>query len=204
MHMKKSTLPFHSLVVLLSIYISGGFVQPLRSQNIIGAATGDPSAILDLQSTDKGVLISRMTSSERSAIASPEPGLMVFNTTLNCLEINLGSSSSPEWFCMLSGGKITSLDCSNTSNSGSLSPGIAASGVSSSIPYIGGDAGLYAGQSVSSTGVMGLTATLAAGTFASGSGSLTFTITGTPSAAGTASFELNIGGQSCTLQITIE
>jgi hypothetical protein len=39
-----------------------------------------PSAILDVSSTSKGVLISRMTSAQRKAIASPEDGLLVFDT----------------------------------------------------------------------------------------------------------------------------
>ncbi len=50
----------------------------------------------------------------------------------------------------------------------------------------------------------GLTATLAAGNFASGADSLTYTVTGTPDTAGTASFALEIGGQSCTLALTAE
>ena len=44
-----------------------------------------------------------------------------------------------------------------------------------------------------------MTATLVAGTFASGIGTLTYNISGTPTASGTAAFVLNIGGQSCTL-----
>ena len=44
---------------------------------------------------------------------------------------------------------------------------------------------------------------MAAGNFATGAGSLTYTITGTPSGAGTASFAINIGGQSCTLTRTV-
>ena len=51
--------------------------------------------------------------------------------------------------------------------------------------------------------VTGLTATLAAGSFASGNGTLVYTITGTPATSGTASFALSIGGQSCTLQISV-
>jgi hypothetical protein len=67
------------------------------------------------------------------------------------------------------------------------------------IPYSGAFGGTHNGQTVTSTGVTGLTATLAAGTFANGSGNLTYTITGTPSAVGTASFSINIGGQTCVL-----
>jgi hypothetical protein len=75
--------------------------------------------------------------------------------------------------------------------------------VNSVIPYTGGNGGAHNGQTVASTGITGLTATLAPGNFASGSGSLTYTITGTPSGTGTASFALNIGGQSCTLNRTV-
>jgi uncharacterized protein (TIGR02145 family) len=97
-----------------------------------------------------------------------------------------------------------SLVCNNATNNGTLTAGTAASGVSSSVPYTDGNGGTHNGQTVTSTGVTGLTATLQAGNFASGSGSLIYTITGTPSAAGTASFALNIGGQNCTLSRTVD
>jgi uncharacterized protein (TIGR02145 family) len=75
--------------------------------------------------------------------------------------------------------------------------------VSSTIPYTGGNGGTHSGQTVTSTGVTGLTATLTAGSFASGSDSLTYTITGTPTSDGTASFAINIGGQTCSLTRTV-
>jgi uncharacterized protein (TIGR02145 family) len=100
-------------------------------------------------------------------------------------------------------GTVTALNCSTATNTGSLASGVAASGVSSSVPYTGGNGGPYSAQSVTSTGVTGLTASLTAGSFASGAGSLTYNITGTPASGGTANFALNIGGQSCTLTITV-
>ena len=42
-----------------------------------------------------------------------------------------------------------------------------------------------------------------AGTFVDGSGNLVYNITGTPSGAGTASFDINIGGQTCTLSVSV-
>ncbi len=96
-------------------------------------------------------------------------------------------------------GSISGLNCSSATNSGTLTQGTSAAGVSSSIPYTGGNGGSHTGQTVNSTGVSGLTATLSAGTFANGSGSLVYTITGTPSGNGIASFALNIGGQTCTI-----
>ena len=98
---------------------------------------------------------------------------------------------------------ITSLDCAGAIKNGVLVRAIEATGVSSVIGYGGGDGSAYSGQTIPSTGVTGLTATLAAGNFAIGAGSLTYTITGTPASAGTASFAINIGGKSCTLTIPV-
>ncbi len=100
-------------------------------------------------------------------------------------------------------GAIASLNCSTSNNSGTLAVGVSAIGVNNSVPYTGGNGGTYIAQSITSTGVIGLTASLSAGTFASGAGSLTYIINGTPSSIGTASFALSIGGQSCTLTRTV-
>lgn len=108
------------------------------------------------------------------------------------------SFTTPDWF-----GSITSLDCNNATTNGTLTFWTAANGVSSTVPYTGGNGVAHNGQTVTSTGVAGLTATLPAGNFATGSGNLTYTITGTPNSSGTASFALNIGGQNCTLNLTV-
>ena len=96
-------------------------------------------------------------------------------------------------------GSINSIGCDQARHVGELQVGSTASNVSSKIPYTGGNGGTHAGQSVSSTGITGLTATFSSGTFANGNDSLVYTISGTPSASGTASFEINIGGKTCTL-----
>lgn len=100
-------------------------------------------------------------------------------------------------------GSIFSLNCNSATNNGTLTAGTAASGVSSSVPYTGGNGGSYNGQTVTSTGVTGLTASLSAGQFANGSGSLAYYITGTPNGTGTASFALDIGGQQCTINTDV-
>jgi len=46
----------------------------------------DPSAMLDVKSTMMGMLIPRMTTAERDAIATPAVSLMIFNTTTRCFE----------------------------------------------------------------------------------------------------------------------
>jgi len=97
-------------------------------------------------------------------------------------------------------GSIQALLCNNGVSTGTLTAGDTASGVSSQIPYTGGNGGPHGGQSVTSTGVTGLTASVTAGVFANGSGSLSYTITGIPDTAGTAIFLLYIGGQICILE----
>ena len=47
----------------------------------IGTRTPDPSAILDISSPNKGLIISPMSQSSRIGIASPPSGLMVYETT---------------------------------------------------------------------------------------------------------------------------
>jgi uncharacterized protein (TIGR02145 family) len=98
---------------------------------------------------------------------------------------------------------VGTLNCGGATTTGTLTNGSAANGVTTAIPYTGGNAGTYGAQSVSSTGVVGLTATLAAGTLANGAGSLTYTITGTPTTSGTASFAITVGGQSCSFTVSV-
>ena len=102
-----------------------------------------------------------------------------------------------------SSGSITALNCASATYVGTASKGTAYSGTVT-VPYTGGTAGAYtAGSAIASTGVTGLTATLQAGTLATGAGNLTYTITGTPDSAGTASFAISFGGQSCSLSLLI-
>jgi len=50
----------------------------------------DGSAMLDVQSTKKGLLSPRMSETQRDAISNPVFGLMVYNTTSNCLDFYTG------------------------------------------------------------------------------------------------------------------
>ena len=176
----------------------------LGAQILFGNGTPDASAALDVQSNGGGTLFPRLTTAQRDGIASPATGLILYNTTSKCLEVNVGTPTTAEWArlnCLP--GSIATLDCAGAAVSGSLQLNQAASGVSVSVPCTGGNGGAHDGQTVASTGVTGLTATLSPGGFPEGSGSITYTITGTPASAGTASFALNIGGQTCTLDVTV-
>ena len=71
------------VLLLLLIIISVG----LKAQNIAitddDAYTPDESAMLDVMSTDKGMLVPRMTTDERLAIGFPATGLLVYDTDFN-------------------------------------------------------------------------------------------------------------------------
>jgi hypothetical protein len=98
---------------------------------------------------------------------------------------------------------ITAITCGSATFSANPVNGTAFTGTAS-VPYTGGNGvGYSPGSAIASTGVMGLTATLAAGTLASGAGSASFAITGTPTSAGTATFGVSLGGQSCNLSLTV-
>jgi hypothetical protein len=56
----------------------------------IGTASPNASAILDAQSTTKGVRMPNMTTTQKNAIVSPAAGLMVFDTTLAKLSVYSG------------------------------------------------------------------------------------------------------------------
>ena len=53
----------------------------INAQVGINTTTPDASSILEIQSTDKGILIPRMTDVQRIAISGPANGLMVYETT---------------------------------------------------------------------------------------------------------------------------
>ena len=55
-------------------------------------ATANASALLDVQSTTKGVRMPNMTTTQKNAIASPAAGLMVFDTTLAKLCVYSGTA----------------------------------------------------------------------------------------------------------------
>jgi uncharacterized protein (TIGR02145 family) len=58
----------------------------------VGIGTTSPAAMLDIQSTNNGVLFPRLTTSERNAIATPPQSLIIFNTTTHCFETYIGTS----------------------------------------------------------------------------------------------------------------
>ncbi len=75
------------LVVLITLNFN------LYAQVGIGTISPDASAILDVESGDKGFLPPRLSTQERNDIAQPAVGLTVYNTTENCLQWYIGGNA---------------------------------------------------------------------------------------------------------------
>lgn len=69
----------HCLLCLVFVNMVAGLYAQSVAINTDGS-NADASAILDVKSTDKGVLIPRLTAVQRMAIANPAKGLLVFQT----------------------------------------------------------------------------------------------------------------------------
>jgi uncharacterized protein (TIGR02145 family) len=59
------------------------FPTSVFSQVGINTAVPDPSSILEVSATDKGMLIPRLTTTQRTSIASPANGLLVYDINTN-------------------------------------------------------------------------------------------------------------------------
>jgi hypothetical protein len=72
-----------NILIATSLVLASSLAS--HAQVGIGTATPSVSSALDITSTTKGFLPPRMTAAQRDAIASPAVGLVIFNTTTNCL-----------------------------------------------------------------------------------------------------------------------
>lgn len=87
-----------------------GIAQPLFSQSLsvnTDGSSANSSAILDVKSTVKGILIPRMTRTERNTIASPATGLLIFQTGTDSSGLYYYTGS--KWAWVLSGSNTDTL-----------------------------------------------------------------------------------------------
>ncbi len=68
---------FHSFLIIILLGVISS--TSLRAQVGINILYPDTSAILHLESTDRGLLFPRMTTAQRDAIVQPKAGLMIYN-----------------------------------------------------------------------------------------------------------------------------
>jgi len=71
-------------------------VSTFHAQVGIGTTSPDASAMLDVQSNNSGFAMPRMTTSERTGISNPVPGLQVYDTEYK----NIWFYNGTEWRCL--------------------------------------------------------------------------------------------------------
>lgn len=186
----------------------------VTSNGSVGIGTNSPnsSAILDVNvdglssGSKKGFLGPKAALSSQTdqvTIPFPATGLLVYNLGTGGLVYNgYVFWNGTEWRTFNNGSLAPGTIGSITCNAVTLSPSTYTAGTpytgTMNVPYTGGNGGIYAAQTIGP--VNGLTATLSAGNFNSGSGTLSYTVSGTPSVTSpiTTTFSLNIGGKTCT------
>lgn len=190
------------LVLVVLLLATLNFAQAQSSLKIGNNSTIiNTSAVLELQSTTKGFLPPRMSSTERNSIVSPPVGLTIYNSTFNCLEWYNGTVWTNPCAILLStngSGDVSNYSCT-TNSSGTMTAGIEVSGVTQNITATVTKVGTY-NISAFSNGVT----FAASGTFVGlGSQNIVLTATGTPTATGSNTFVLNIT-PSCSFTRTTE
>jgi len=103
----KDMIKLKELVIIISSMVL--MSAQMNGQNVgIGANTFTPdnSALLELQSTNRGLLLPRMTTAQRDAISNPAQSLLIFNTTTKCFETYVVNVWRAVW-CDFTCGTVT-------------------------------------------------------------------------------------------------
>lgn len=172
---------------IISISITCIITASSIAQNTVGIGTSSPnsSAALDISSTTKGLLIPRMTGIQRTAIATPATGLLVFDTDTKTIwtydgtawkNLNAGGSGGSLTLPYAgSDASATSFQLTNTLAGGTAIEGKANANSTSNV-------GVY-GESFSGAGVKGYSNNAGSiavfGTSLAGTGVRAYSFTGT-------------------------
>jgi len=164
--------------------------------------TVDPSALLELEKTDKGLLVPRMTTAQRDAIGSPANSLLIFNTDDQCYNWwNATNNTWQNFGCTPTGTSVATVDCSTASVQGTYTQGTALTGSNTiTITANVGTLGTYS-VSASANGMV----FSASGTFTTtGIQDVVLQGTGTPATSGSTVVLVSLnGGTACAVVVTV-
>ena len=90
------------VIISLILFVLAGVISYAQVGISTDNSDPDPSAMLDVKSTSKGILVPRMTIAERNAISSPASGLLVFCTDNSHYFSNKGTPAVPNWIMISS------------------------------------------------------------------------------------------------------
>ena len=89
----------------LFLFVSLSGLLSLQAQGVAVNNTATPansSAMLDISSNQKGLLIPRLKTVERDAVSLPATALLIFNTDLLQFQVNVGTPAKPDWQSIVS------------------------------------------------------------------------------------------------------
>lgn len=96
---KKPTDNMKKLIYIFALLFS----LQLSAQIGINTDTPQSTSVVDINSpsnADKGLLIPRMTTVQKTAILNPAHSLLVYDTDKKCISQNLGTEAVPQWTCL--------------------------------------------------------------------------------------------------------
>jgi len=128
-------------IIITIVFMTYGFAT---AQIGVGTVTPDASAILEMKSSNKGILLPRLSGINRGSILLPAKGLLIFNLDNNSVEVNSGTPSAPNWI------SVTGATGSQGLTSVALGPFNVASGINAS--GVGGTYNTATGLNSSTTG----------------------------------------------------
>ncbi|WP_123863324.1 hypothetical protein [Chryseobacterium rhizosphaerae] len=195
--------------------IAGVLLSVSMTYGQVGIGSPVPRGALDINkkdgdkySYDMGLVLPTNAAANNIKNAVPNnavaPGTIFYDSTKDCVRLK----QTADWSDCIGNaetaplGVIQTLDCNNATINGTFAANVYSYGTFK-IPYTGGNGKSYPAVSVSSSGVTGLTATLAPGTFENGNGTLTFVVSGIASGEGTAVFVISVGGQTCPVIVNV-
>ncbi|AWH83698.1 hypothetical protein HYN59_00570 [Flavobacterium album] len=82
-------------LLLLSVFALTAYTASAQVKVGDNVTDVDDNAVFEMESTAKGMLLPRMTSAQRDAIATPTNSMLIYNTTENC--INIYNTSQTKW-----------------------------------------------------------------------------------------------------------
>jgi uncharacterized protein (TIGR02145 family) len=181
--------------ILFSILVLAGITATAQVKVGSNPTIIDNSAMLQIESTTKGLLPPSMTTAQRTAIASPAKGLIIYDTTLDCLSINKGTSAAPNWECIgASAAPSVTANCATAGfNTGTYVAGVSVGSATYTVTITNNSFSSVTlsnnTSDLSITGVSGVTVlSVAPATLtlnAAQSGTITYTLQGTPATTGT-------------------
>ena len=104
--MRTISLLLSTLLVLIVAPLTAQVVTDKEGRIGIGTLSPDKSAILTLESTTGGLLLPRLSETQRDALVEPPTGLMIYNTTKGELDYNFGTKEEPKWGELVTSDKL--------------------------------------------------------------------------------------------------